>query len=419
MNRHHEENSSFRRRRRPLGFVGTAVTTALAVYGTYHLAMWAWQTFHPPSPSDQEDHEEHHDENTTSPSRVTDRMLKRRHNCLLQCKKQTAATLAAFSAILLKKIDEGTETTTARRQLKEIRKLQSEDTKHQESILWMSIQVETVTRLITMVYATSLLFTALTIQVHRMGGRMYLTTAEKQQSSSSSSEHDVHNHGTFHCDDGHHALLRSYDAFFWGRDNSGGLDDLLDLVRSATQSALKHWNIHNPEFALHFSYDTLRQAISEIRTVVEQEGDLLPRFVTTNFNDTEPAESELPVPSTTETLLNEMYDILESPVANEAMRDGLECVFTILQDQYMEPIFIHNPHDDANHNDGTQRQQRETVQALPHVISQLKSMTHGLVPTDDDDDDCNDSSKCRNPYVQAMQQLPSMQEAARVSFEAW
>jgi hypothetical protein len=52
------------------------------------------------------------------------------------------------------------------------------------------------------------------------------------------------------------------------------------------------------------------------------------------------------------------------------------------------------------------------------VISQLKSMTHGLVPTDDDGD-CNDSSKCRNPYVQAMQQLPSMQEAARVSFEAW
>lgn len=392
---HFENTPSNRRRRRPFGFVGTAVTTALVVYGTYHIAMWAWNTWNPSGENNDDEDKERI--SNTMPSqrhngeryqnRTTDRLQQRRR-CMAQCRRQTVATLAAFSTMLRTKIEEGTDTTMVRRQLKEIRKLQSEDTKHQESILWMSIQVETVTRLITTVYATTLLFTTLTIQIHHMGGRMY----NKNHTSNDTSDLDAHN-----------ALLRSYDAF-WERD--GGVDDLLEFVRTSVQTALKSWNIQDPTFALQMTFSHLLHAIAQIRTSVEAKGDLLHRFIIVNddVDGTELPESAKATTTSNNELLNEMYDILESPVANDAIRDALQCTFTILQQHYIEPMFVNSDNDSSKSH--------VVVRPLPHVISQLKIMTNSFIYTDNSD--CN--SNVSTNYIKVMEQLPTMQEAARISF---
>ena len=332
-------------------------------------------------------------------------------------------TLAAFNAMLLKKVEEGTETTLVRRQLKEIRKLQSDDTKHQESILWMSIQVETVTRLMTMAYATTLLYTTLTIQVYRLGGRMFhCHTTQKQNGDYD----DDDNNNKSELDGGQQALLQSYDTF-WELD--GGLDELLEFVRSAVQTALKSWNIHDPKFALQMSFEQLLQAISQIRATVEAKGDLLQRFVIMNnsmdTNNTEPAVSQSTTTTTTNSttptnsiVLNEMYDLLESPIANDAIRDALQCVFTILQEQYIATIF-HNSNNNVNNSTGNYN---NNVRPLPHVVSQLKVMTNSFIHYDSSSHDnttsnnSSGSSTGSNIYVAAMEQLPSIKVATRISF---
>jgi hypothetical protein len=447
------ENTPYRRRRRPFGYVGTAVTTALAVYGAYHLAVWAWNTWKS-SEDDEEENEQEEDHttiNNTQQNGGTTQPQQRRHvkhrvtkdpipvvqqrRCMAQCRLQTAATLAAFHTMLFKKIEDGTDTTMVRRQLKEIRNLHSDDTKHQESILWMTIQVETVTRLLTMVYATTLLYTTLTIQVYRLGGRMY-----HSQNVSKPNGDDQQNISEW---ENHAALLHSFDTF-WETD--GGLDDLLELVRSAVQAALKSWNIHDPAFALHMSLAHLLSAISDVRSVVEVKGDLLQRFIVmndstdaNNDNNTEPdasppatatsttAAPPTPTP-TSNVLLNEIYDLLESPVANDAIRDALQCVFTILQDQYIAPIFNcndksnHTTGNNSNNNDSNEMEHRSNVRPLPYVISQLKVVTNSFIHSDSGSNHGDSSNGKRNGsigsniYVSAMERLPSIQEAARISF---
>ena len=461
-----ENNGPDRRRRRPLGFVGTAVTTALAVYGTYHLAMWAWNTWNAVSGDDECDDHDHdhandtekkppHHQNTNSSTntntsnnrhRVTVTAQIQQRRCMAQCRRQTAATLAAFNTILLEKIEAGTETTIVRRQLKEIRKLQSDDTKHQESILWMTIQVETVTRLMTMAYATTLLYTTLTIQVYRLGGRMYHNNNNNNNNTNHSAGFnpngdELSSSLLVSLESQEALLLRSYDAF-WERD--GGLEELLEFVRSAVQTALKSWNIHDPTFALQMSVAQVEQAMAQIRTTIEAKGDLLPRFIIMNDtadNDVvlEPATMTTGTSSKTSTnndLLNEMYDLLESPVANDALRDALQCVFTILQEQYIAPIFTSNNNNSSssssssneksnNHDHGHDSTQQNVVRPLPHVISQFKGLTNRFIVVNADHhvNHNNNSTSSRGSsnhscsmYIAAMEQLPTIQEAARSSF---
>jgi hypothetical protein len=82
----------------------------------------------------------------------------------------------------------------------------------------------------------------------------------------------------------------------------------------------------------------------------------------------------------------------------------LQCTFNILQEQYIEPMFV-------NSENGSSKS-HVVVRPLPHVISQLKIMTNNFIYTDNSDCNTNVSTN----YVKVMEQLPTMQEAARISF---
>jgi hypothetical protein len=352
----HEDNFP-RRRKRQFG-IGDAVTTTLAVYGAYHLAMWAWESWKTASIIDSDGTcNATKQVNQLQNHRSANRTRKQRH--MARCRSETATTLTAFRELLQTKIDEGTETTIYRAQLKEIRKLKSDDTKHQEAILWMKIQVETVTRLMTSVYAYALLFTALTLQVHFVAGKMY----RKDNDADGSNETDLGSQ---------RALLLSYDAF-WDR---GGLDDLLNCVRDSVTVAVKEWNIHDPNFALHMTISTVQQAMSEIRVSVEA-GNLLQRFIVLDSDESL---------SSNDPLFNEMCDILESPMANDAMNESLKCVFYLIHQQFIVPMFASD----------------STGIPLAHVISQIKTMTSCFFKTD--------------LYLSEMEKLPAVQEASAISF---
>ena len=72
----------------------------------------------------------------------------------------------------------------------------------------------------------------------------------------------------------------------------------------------------------------LKQSLQQIRTSIEAE-NLLQRFIVTD-NDESLTRTNL--------LLREMYDLFESPIANDAMEESLNCIFTILHDHHLKTI---------------------------------------------------------------------------------
>jgi hypothetical protein len=447
--------------------VGSAVTTALAVYGAYQLAVWAWTTWN--DTTDESNHETNDETNddmkddmyhcdndrnqnveiksqthrrrmeqnheTSNRQRQTQQRQRRRY--VTQCQRQTATTLAALSSIVLQKIEAATDTTLYRSQLKEIRKLHSDDTKHHESILWMSIQVETVTRCMTMAYAYTLFFVTLTVQVHGMGGELLRNSTMA----------DIKEAELKLCSDGSHdgditdALTQWYDAFL---DRDGGLDDLISCVRSAVQTALKDWNIHDPIYALQMKVNHVQEAIAHIRSEVERiNGDFVTRFMIhrtdandvtpddLNFNANRNVEHLTHHPSNTttpfqnsnhsndsnDTLRTEVFDcdLLESPMVRDAMQDAVQCVFTILDEHFVTQMFS------AHQTDTTTTILSELP--LPQVIAQFKVTTRSFLPMD-----CTTNRQGKNnstrsggsidSYLRAMEQLPSIQAVAMMSFDS-
>jgi hypothetical protein len=346
---YHERSPHAGRRRRTSG-IGSVVTTALAAYGTYHLAVWAWNAWN----AYADDEKENGQNKNTQSSSLLNRLRQRR---MTLCRREIANTLSSLGTIMRRKIDEGTDLTLYRSQLKEIRKLQSNSTKHQEEVLWMKIQVETVSRLITNVYAYTLLFTALTIQANCLAGSM--------------SRNKVNDEGKEEGVDEHSALLLSYDEFL----ERGGVDDLLNSVRNAVIDAIMDWSIQDPS-ALRMTAPRLQEAINQIRIQMET-GNLLQKYIVVD-------KFESLIDNVA--LLNETYDLLESPVANDATRDCLNCVFAALEQHHMTHIFG-SPTTDV---------------PLARVVTQLKTTTSNFFQPD--------------VLIPVMEKLPAVEDAARTSF---
>jgi hypothetical protein len=344
-----ERTPHAQRRRRTFG-TGSVVIAALAAYGTYHLALWAWNACSSP---DDEGKNKGQNENIHSSS-IRNRLRQRR---MARCRREIVISLSSLGAILRRKIDEGTDMTVYRSQLREIRKMQSNSTKHQEEVLWMKIQVETVSRVVTNVYAYALLFTALTIQAHCLAGSLF-----RKENCDATNEEGV---------DEHNALLLSYDAFL----ERGGVDDLLSSVRNSVVESIKDWSIQDPT-ALHMTAPRLQQAINQIRIQMEN-GNLLQKYVVVD-------KYESVIDNVA--LLNETYDLLESPVANDATRECLDCVFAALELHYMSHIF------------GSSM----TGVPLARVVTQLKTSNTSFFQPD--------------ILIPPMEKLPAVQEAALTSF---
>lgn len=346
----YRENSPHAQRRRRTFGIGSVVTTALAAYGTYHLTVWAWNAWNAPADDDKDKGQK----GNTQSSSLRNRIRLRR---LAQCQREIKITFSSLGAILRRKIEETTDVSVHRSQLKEIRKLQSNSTKHQEEVLWMKIQVETVCRLVTNVYAYALLFTALTIQANCLAGFMFRNQEIKETKVEVSDEQNT--------------LLLSYNAFL----ERGGIDDLLTSVRNSTFEALRDWNIQDPS-ALHMTSPRLQEAINRIRIQIET-GNMLQEYVVVEKYETLVDNVAL---------LNEMYDLLESPVANNATKECLKCVFGALEQHLMTNIFS-APSTDV---------------PLARVVAQLKATTSGFFQPD--------------VLVSYMEKLPAVEEAAITSF---
>jgi Peroxin-3 len=424
-----------RRRRRTAVAVGTTVTVAvLAAYGTYQLAKWAWQKYYGATPNDDDDDDEERRASTTTTSHYRQKRHhpSRRHQNICH-DDEIVTTLEAFRTTLLSRIEQLTDVSTAR--LKELRKhKQQQQRNHTETTiteesneycsrqheqeLWMQLQVETVTRMMATVYAHTLLYVVLHVQVHWMHGHWLRQSRKAQQQQPTATTTSPTEAAVLQEQQQDHlqaAMVGLHRTFL-----EQGLPALVERVRHAVIPAVAAWNIHDPATALHMTAQKLGQAVTHIRRAVEhpqQSSSLLEQFFTATAaaTDTHAAAAAVNTSSyMARVFLDETYDLLESPVVKDAVTDCLDTVFTMVQQHHWQPIFATNT-------------TTTTVdRPLAHVIAQLNkrhSNTAAAAATGAVDHNNHTNTNTNiwytvstEPFTTAMAKLPSVREAAAISF---
>lgn len=478
--------------------------TALVVYGAYHLSAWCWnrdwmglrrtedeeeESDDPKNANDDKNGTQNGfsetDDNDTTPTtphffntaeshqqqqppplsfrgaRDDPRRLPFHHH-----EPAVAAALAAVAPLLRRRIEERTHVSVERQQLKDLRRkrrqqptqppqsngtngdtLQLQQQQQECEELWMTIQVETLTRWFTTVYTHTLLMVAFTIHWNVVAGRR---NSQQQQQTGDPSEED-------HLEQ--EALTRLlYDAFW-----TEGLDRLLSAVRLTVGTAVHDWRLtsaalpssatNTPAGVLTWSifHDAMQNVRNRVEPVDQQrhESSFLANAASSSNNsnrndkdisgnsycpllslshlfipshetsgndvgDCDNRENQTGITKDTDhartevrnvcvdRVLDETYDLLESPVARDALAACLETVFRDMMDQHWGPLFFGN----NTHNTSAPT---SAFVPLARVIAHAKPVTNSWYQEED-------TGSGRNRYVVLQQRLASVQEAAKVSW---
>jgi peroxin-3 len=245
--------------------------------------------------------------------------------------------------------------------------------------------------MIATAYSHTILFVVLTVQVHLLGGHLF-----RLASSSTSANSVVADDNTDAAAASHRTVLtETYHQFL-----DDGLITLLEIVREAVEDAINcpEWNVLDPASALHMTRDTFQTAVDRIRNRVEESTssqNILQRIIVppdTNGDTTTATTEAVTGDKVALFLLEETWDLLESPVVNDAFKDCLDGTFDMMRTQHWDSILFV----------GEDR-------PLAQVIAQLKHTTNSFYRNNKGDDD-------GTPYCSMMESLPSVAELSDVSF---
>jgi len=400
-----------RNRRRPGVSVGTVAVAAAAAYGVYQIGSWAWSKWTEEEEERKSAASPRNHVSTAAPLQTPQQRRQMhfvRKQRVLRCRDDVLSTMTAFAAPLRRLIEDATDISRDKRELKQLRArvraspggTKSPEERDQEAELWRRIQESTLTRMVVTVYAHALLFVVLTVQVHLLGGIMFRQATDQQQYCSDAVESQLNSSPSTASNQ--EMLEQTYHRFV-----NHSIPLLLDTVRSAVARALESpdWDVSNPASALHMTHEKLQATIDTIRRNVEEEEEsnsdldqvqsLLQLFFVpaihnatgaSNNNANEP-QSDAGVGISAKALLDESWDLLESPVVETAVTESLSRVFEMLRDQVWGPLFA-----------------QDADRPLAQVIAQLKDSTSGFY------------GKTPCPYYSLLGSLPSIAEAGDVSF---
>jgi peroxin-3 len=296
------------------------------------------------------------------------------------CREETAKALVGFLATARRVLDEATDTSAATKQLKELRAaaalLKTEnsniDSNEQQERLWNEVKRKSVARLIATAYALSILFLVLSVQVHLLGGRLFRVQGSDDAKDDIASRHEF-------------VLTHLFESFF-----ETGIERLVRAVERAVEQCWSDCNVLDPAF-LEMNIQTIDRLLQKVRFQVESETNLL-SFLLSDQHSSESSNNVI-ADSTATTILDETWDLLESPVFADAQRHCLDTTFTVLKEQHWGTIFG---------TDGT------TLQPLATVLTKLKKTSKTFYEPS--------SLGSTNSYVAVIQTLSSVVELCDVSF---
>ena len=279
----------------------------------------------------------------------------------------------------------------------------------EEQELWDLMKVRSFARLIATAYAHTLVFLVLVVQVNLLGGHLF---REQQQQNQSSENHRQERLLASYQESHRMVLQHTFDYFF-----DRGLKALIGTVQRAVGKVMEEWDVFQPEY-LEVTPSMLRECLQRIRKELEPQKNMGPlpssahdrrsqprslmRFLTApSVRMEEPFESEPTHPKSGDavrsdplasSILDETFDILESPVLEDAMHDCLDDTFNLLFLELENSAFT----------DGSA--------ASLVVIEKLARKVLTTFYTK------QDPQAAANIYLESMDTLPSILELADVSF---
>jgi peroxin-3 len=395
----HQQSS--RRRNRPS--VGAVVTTAAVAYGAYRLADWVWNQNREDGDGDGDVMNEERDHDApprgssflsqwlggrpSQPRQQQHQLRWRdRRQRLVRCREETKKAMDNLLPTVRMTIEEATNTSRETKLLKKLRAqarvnksdngneetnnnetTSSEEGKLKETQLWETIKTQAVTRMVATAYAHTILFLVLTVQVHLLGRKLF----EEQQNSSLSSSSPETSLESYQ--DSHRlVLLKTYDYFF-----DQGISSLIQTVRRAVSRVFADWDVGNPS-SLHMPRDLLDKALTSVREEVlfGTSGRIrgrprsLLRFLLPPEDTTDHLEQDNAL---AHSILDETWDLLESPVLEDAQHDCLDTTFDLMRDSW-GALFVAT---ETDSEEGTQ-----VTQPLAKVIAQFKHTSNSFYSKD-------------------------------------
>jgi hypothetical protein len=216
-----------------------------------------------------------------------------------------------------------------------------------ERCLWNSIKNKSVTRLITTAYAHTVIFLTLNVQVNLLGGRLLREEQEEDEeatagpeqhaSSSSSSATAADRYRSSHQT----VLSKTYHHLF-----AEGIPSMVELVGTEVRRVLRDWDALDDDVALQDVSAWLRCARDGIERGRDGDGtSALVRFVVPPQEETggvggiDRDDADEP-DELAGYILDETYDLLESPAFASAERECLDSTFDRLQTRVLGTMFI-------------------------------------------------------------------------------
>ena len=284
--------------------------------------------------------------------------------------------------------------------------------REKERCLWNDIKNKSLTRLVTTIYAHTIIFLVLNVQVNLLGGQLLREEleeegkkkeSEQQQSSKSSADQYRASHQI--------VLSKTYHYLF-----TKGIPALAESVGKEANDILQKWDVLGDDVKL----TDVNTWIESIRDKMEHQKDggmmsRLVEFVIPPEGDDADANSFNTNDTTDELakyILDETYDLLESPAFAKAERQCLDTTFDHLRVKVLGKIYLMEDEIPlANVVTQLQKTAVSTFHKPPSHKEEMKSwggilgMMEEPLP-----------SAVPNDYISRLERLDTVQELSNVCF---
>jgi peroxin-3 len=417
---------------------------------------------------------------------------KVRDHRLARCRGETAAALSGFLASVRRIVDDRTDTLAETKELKRLRAHRggvggggaaaagggSSPTGKgggadggagaaggvsrllyasvaREKELWERIKVRSVTRVVASAYAHTVLFLVLTVQVNLLGGRLFEDQVfgpgrKEAEASDEEADRDAERRMASYQASHRFVLTHTYEPFF-----ARGLAGLVDAVEGAASEALAGWNVLEPS-SLRFTLEEFEEGIRRVRALVGEgpagSGSPTPSSSQTLLRFLQPppaaaagSAAAMPSPGTDEggdanglarSILDETWDLLESPVFEDALESCLSKTFDMMRDLHWGTVFeedggcgggapSQSPAAAVAADEGSNGPPAHVTRPLATVLTKLKktagsfyegSLVPVPVPGSEAGAPPPATAALPGPYCAALERLPAVLELADVSF---
>ena len=311
--------------------------------------------------------------------------------------------------------------------------------RRRETELWESIKVKSLSRLLVTTYCHSLLLLVLTVQVHLLGGRLFreeeaeaeevseapadgaaevniaangeamsttsslgLQSRTKSKSSRSSS---MPSYQATH----RAVLTQTYGQFF-----SSGLADLLAAVEEGVREVFANYDVTDPD-SMNITADQFWAATTQVRAAIEGgRNEMLRSALAQYIVPSEDNFTDNVADPIAAHILEETWDVLESPTFAAAEREVLDVTFAMLIEGGWGGIFPPKRTDIVP----VGVPQAGSTRPLAQVVTQLRRTTNTFYACAGSDGGTGAYEEGRPPnvYLPAVDRLSTLLELGDVGF---